>query len=334
MAYKQGRSGPTHTNDMYRIIGADQKEYGPVSADQLRQWIAQGRASGASLVRPEGASEWQPLSNFPELAEALAGAVPPGGGGPVHAPHTGLSYEVLARDYDLDIGRCLSGSWNLLKGNFGMIFGGAAVYMLVQGGISLLAQIPIVGILLSLASIIVSGPLTGGLYLFLLKNIRHQPNDIGDIFSGFRISFGQLVLGYLVTALLTALAALPGAALLAYPVYLMAHHHTVTPLLVLWASAGFVVAMVPTIYLSVSWIFTLALVIDRQVDFWPAMGASRKMIGKHWGAVFALLVVCGMINVVGVLACCLGLFISLPISIGALMYAYESIFSAPTGPAA
>lgn len=318
---------------MYRIIGADQKEYGPVSAEQLRQWIAQGRASGASLVRPEGATEWQPLSNFPELAEALAGAVPPTGSEHVHGPQTGLSYEVLSRDYDLDIGRCVGGSWDLLKGNFGMIFGGSAIYMLVQGGISLLAQIPIVGILLGLANLIVSGPLTGGLYLFLLKNIRHQPNDVGDVFSGFRISFGQLVLGYLVPALLSILAALPGAASLIYPVYLMAHHNAVSPGLILWAGVGFLVLIVPTIYLSVSWIFTLPLIIDRQMDFWPAMGASRKMVGKHWGAVFALLVVCGLINVGGVLVCCIGLFISLPISIGALMYAYESIFSAPVGPA-
>jgi len=317
---------------MYRIIGADQKEYGPVSANQLRQWIAEGRASGASLVRPENSTEWQPLATVPELAEALASTAHPGGTAPVHGPQTGISFEVLSRDYDLDIGRCLAASWSLLKSNFGMIFGGAAIYMLVQGGISLLAQIPIVGILLSLASIVVSGPLTGGLYLFLLKNLRHQPNDVGDIFSGFRTSFGQLVLGYLVTALLTALVALPGAALMAYPIYLMTQHHRPEPLLILWASGGFLVAVIPMIYFSVGWIFSLALIIDRQMDFWPAMGASRKMVSKHWIAVFALLVVCGLINVVGVLMCCIGLFISLPISIGALMYAYESIFSAPVGP--
>ena len=28
---------------MYRILGADGKQYGPISADVLRQWIAQGR---------------------------------------------------------------------------------------------------------------------------------------------------------------------------------------------------------------------------------------------------------------------------------------------------
>ena len=56
---------------MYRIIGGDQKEYGPVTAEQLRQWITEGRLSGQSLVQAEGDGEWKPLSTFPEFADAL-----------------------------------------------------------------------------------------------------------------------------------------------------------------------------------------------------------------------------------------------------------------------
>jgi hypothetical protein len=319
---------------MFKIIGADRKEYGPVSADQVRQWIAEGRANSASLVRPEGATEWQPLSAFPEFAEALSATLLPGVPGSAQSPPTGLSYEVLSRDYDLDIAHCVGSAWALLKSNFGLIVGGAAIYLLVHGGISLLAQIPLIGIVVGIGSIVISGPLTGGLYLFLLKNIRHQATDIGDIFSGFRVSFGHLLLGYLVTTLLTACAALPGACLMCYPIYLMTQQHAPSGPLILWATLGFVLAIVPVIYLSVSWIFTLALIIDRQMDFWPAMEASRKVVGKHWGAVFALLVVCGLINLAGFFACCIGVFITLPISVGAMMYAYESIFSAPIAPAA
>ena len=63
---------------MYRIIGADQKEYGPVSAEQLRRWVADGRANGDSLVQAEGSTDWKPLSTFPELAAALsASPLPP-----------------------------------------------------------------------------------------------------------------------------------------------------------------------------------------------------------------------------------------------------------------
>src|SRR5438093_64490 len=56
---------------MYKMLGADGKEYGPIAADQLRQWIAEGRANGQTRVLPEGASEWKPLAEVPELAQSL-----------------------------------------------------------------------------------------------------------------------------------------------------------------------------------------------------------------------------------------------------------------------
>ena len=56
---------------MYKIIGADQKEYGPISADHLRQWIAEGRVNANTQALAEGAAQWQPLSAYAEFAEAL-----------------------------------------------------------------------------------------------------------------------------------------------------------------------------------------------------------------------------------------------------------------------
>ena len=68
---------------MYKIIGGDQKQYGPVSADEVRRWIAEGRLNGQSRVQPEGSAEWHLLGGLAEFAEALraqAGtAVPPPG---------------------------------------------------------------------------------------------------------------------------------------------------------------------------------------------------------------------------------------------------------------
>lgn len=57
---------------MYKIIGADGKEYGPISTEQLRQWITQGRVNAATLIQPEGSSEWKPLSGFLEFSAALS----------------------------------------------------------------------------------------------------------------------------------------------------------------------------------------------------------------------------------------------------------------------
>ena len=57
---------------MYRIIGADQREYGPISAEQLKLWIKESRLNQRSLVRIEGSVGWRPLSDFPEFAGDLA----------------------------------------------------------------------------------------------------------------------------------------------------------------------------------------------------------------------------------------------------------------------
>jgi hypothetical protein len=61
---------------MFKIIGADQQQYGPVSAEQIRQWIAEGRANGQTLALAEGSTEWKPLGSLPEFAEALARLAP------------------------------------------------------------------------------------------------------------------------------------------------------------------------------------------------------------------------------------------------------------------
>jgi len=57
---------------MYKVIGADGKEYGPITAKQLRQWIAQGRAGADTKVRPEDSEDWQLLGTLTDFAEDLA----------------------------------------------------------------------------------------------------------------------------------------------------------------------------------------------------------------------------------------------------------------------
>jgi TM2 domain-containing membrane protein YozV len=68
---------------MYKIVGADGHQYGPVTADQLRQWLAENRVNAQTLVQAEGATEWKPLGSLPELGAHLKpppvaiGATPP-----------------------------------------------------------------------------------------------------------------------------------------------------------------------------------------------------------------------------------------------------------------
>jgi TM2 domain-containing membrane protein YozV len=60
---------------MYKIIGVDGREYGPVTPEQLREWVTAGRANGQTRAQAEGSTEWRPLCTFAEFAW-LAAALP------------------------------------------------------------------------------------------------------------------------------------------------------------------------------------------------------------------------------------------------------------------
>jgi hypothetical protein len=54
---------------MFKIIGADQKEYGPISIEQIRQWIRDGRLNAQTPAQRDGLGEWAPLSSFVEFSD-------------------------------------------------------------------------------------------------------------------------------------------------------------------------------------------------------------------------------------------------------------------------
>jgi hypothetical protein len=75
---------------MYKVIGSDRQIYGPVTADQLRQWLTEGRVDQATLVQREDAADWKPLSSFPEFtATQQPGTPPPVSMPPAHRESTG-----------------------------------------------------------------------------------------------------------------------------------------------------------------------------------------------------------------------------------------------------
>ncbi len=53
----------------YIIIGGDGKEYGPIAAADLRQWVVEGRLNGLSLAKSPSDAEFRPLEKFPEFAD-------------------------------------------------------------------------------------------------------------------------------------------------------------------------------------------------------------------------------------------------------------------------
>ena len=74
--------------------------------------------------------------------------------------------------------------------------------------------------------------------------------------------------------------------------------------------------------------FVGLLILDKQLDFWPAMELSRKVVTKHWWSVFGLVLLGCVVALAGVLACGVGFFVTLPLAQAATVYAYEDIFGA------
>ncbi len=284
---------------MYKIIGGDQKTYGPISAEQMRQWIAEGRANGGTLAQAEGATDWKPLSAFPEFAEALGPQGPPGAAAPPAAPPpvvtsadpVALANEVLARGGTLDIGACFSRAWAKLMADFWPIIGVGAVML-----VTLFAANAVY------AGLIVNGPLFAGWYWYGLKLVRGERAQMGDAFAGFSLVFVQAFLGALVSGLLT--------------------------------SVGAMLCLLPGIYLAVVWQFTFPLIIDRRLGFWDAMEVSRKIIHRQWWLFFLMFLLCCLISLGGFLLLCVGLFVTTPLTMLAMTYAYEDIFGRRPAPGA
>ena len=57
---------------MFKIMGGDGREYGPVSESVIRQWVSEGRANGQSRVAAMGSEQWKTLAEFPEFADLFA----------------------------------------------------------------------------------------------------------------------------------------------------------------------------------------------------------------------------------------------------------------------
>ncbi len=76
---------------------------------------------------------------------------------------------------------------------------------------------------------------------------------------------------------------------------------------------GFVLLILPGIYLSIAYVFTLPLIADKGMDIWEAMELSRKAVTKHWFKVFGLFLLLSLIMALGALALGIGLIWAVPL---------------------
>jgi uncharacterized membrane protein len=78
---------------------------------------------------------------------------------------------------------------------------------------------------------------------------------------------------------------------------------------------------------------TYYFIADRQMEFWPAMEASRTLIWENFGGFFLFVLALIGINILGLIACGVGLFITIPLSLCSTAVAYREMTGGAEGPA-
>jgi uncharacterized RDD family membrane protein YckC len=103
---------------MFTIIGGDGKEYGPVTADQVRAWITAGRASLDTQARVVGSEEWRRIGDYaefgqPETPPPMPTAQSMGGYSSSAAPSSTVVEDGLAGRGERMLARLIDGVLNL-----------------------------------------------------------------------------------------------------------------------------------------------------------------------------------------------------------------------------
>lgn len=311
---------------MYTIIGADGKEYGPVPADKVRDWLAAGRADAQTRIKPVGGAEWTTVGALPEFglgggAVAATPAEPPANRpAPLAGDAKTIADDLIARAAPLDVFGCLGRAFGFWKLNLLPLVGVTFVVLVV---IMMLGVIPLVG---SIANLVLTGVFYGGLYYYYLGRMRGEPREFGDAFAGFSKAFGPLALTNLLLAGISLLlvCVLLGPWILAL---IVTTTRGAEPNLLLFG--GLFLCMLPLIYVSVSWTFAFALVIDRGLGPWTALEVSRRVVTKQWFRVFFVMLLGSIIAALGLVGLIIGVFFTIPIFFAAVLNAYEDLCNPP-----
>ena len=89
--------------------------------------------------------------------------------------------------------------------------------------------------------------------------------------------------------------------------------------------AGTLLCIIPGLVVAGMYKFTYLFILDKRMDFWPAMQASHDVVkNDYFGFTMFLLAMAG-INILGFLCCIVGLLVTIPMSIAAITIAYQEI---------
>ena len=137
---------------------------------------------------------------------------------------------------------------------------------------------------------IIAGPLTYSYYYIILQKLRGQPFNLNDLVKGFYNFLPAFLAGLLIS---------------------------------LFSFIGLWFCIIPFFIINAMYSFTYPLMIERKLDFWDAMEESRKLIWQNIGMFTLFTVVGGLVALLGLLLCCVGILFTMPIYYCAIVFAYR-----------
>ena len=92
---------------------------------------------------------------------------------------------------------------------------------------------------------------------------------------------------------------------------------------------AFLLCYLPGIYLATAWMLCWNLLADKRGSFWECLEMSRQAVTAHWGWAFLLLIVAQFVAHVGLIACFVGFFATIPLYTLMVSAAYRRLFAEP-----
>jgi len=144
----------------------------------------------------------------------------------------------------------------------------------------------------SVASVVTQGPLQTGFHLYCMKKMFNRRTEVGDLFKGFDFFLPAFVAGLLIG---------------------------------IFVFFGILLCIIPGLVVASMYKFTYLFILDKRMDFWPAMEASHAVVKNDYFGFTMFLIVLGLINILGALCCVVGLLVTIPVSVAAITVAYQEI---------
>lgn len=216
--------------------------------------------------------------------------------------------KAIAGDYEFTIGGILKEGWEKTKGAKWAIHLAFFWYFLVAIAFVVLAQIATVTLIANMQNPDIVIAATIGQQLLL--NLILMPIVVGIFMLGIKRSVDAPMESVSIFDYFNKTGTILITMIMAYVLVFI----------------GFVLLIVPGIYLSIAYFMAMPLVVEKDMSPWQALETSRKALTKRWFSFFFLNLVIGLILVISAIPLGIGWIWTLPMTFVCYGVLYRNMF--------